>query len=305
MDLNAIELFLRVVECNSFSAAAEKTGVSTSSVSRKISELEASLNIQLLERTTRKLRLTEKGRIFFEQTHPAMQTLSAARLNLQDDSHETAGTLRISVPSGLEESLIIPFLADFQTQYPEVCLKVLATGSNLKFVEDGIDLALRVGELQDSCHIAHTLLEYTHILVASPEYIKLNTALKTPEDLTQHKTICATNWHNDARWFFTKNHRVSVFELNESLSLNHYAAMQLAAEKNMGIAELPSVNCKLAIEQGSLIPVLSNYSLRVYNQEKLKLSIIYSANRYNSLLIKIFKNFCIEYFKKYRLQATP
>ncbi len=305
MDLNAIELFLKIVECNNFSAAAKKTGVSTSSISRKISELEASLNIQLLERTTRKLRLTEKGRVFFEKVQPAMQTLSAARLNILDNNEEATGTLRISVPTGLEESLIIPLLCAFQTSYPDVCLKVLATGNNLKFVEDGIDLALRVGELQDSCHIAHTLLEYRHILVASPAYLKSAPAPKNPAELAQHKIICATNWHNDARWFFTKDQKTCVFELNESLSLNHYAAIQLATEKGMGIAELPSVNAQQSIEQGFLVAVLNDYQLRVYSQEKLKLSIIYSANRYNSLLIKTFKNFSIEYFKKVRQQATP
>ncbi len=298
MDLNALALFSKVIECSSFSTAAKKTGVSTSSISRKIAELEASLNIQLIERTTRKLRLTEKGRIFFENIQPAIQALNSARMSLLDNSTEPCGTLRLSVPTGLEQSVIIPLLSGFQHAYPDICLKVLATGAHLKFVEDGIDIALRVGELQDSALIAHALLHYEHILVASPEYAAQHRLPRIPAELNQHKIICATNWHNDAQWFFSKNQQTYTFSINEALSLNHYAAILSAAEKSMGIAELPSVNCKQAIDQGRLVSVLPDYSLRVYNEKTLKLSIVYTANRYNSLLIKTFKNYCLDYFNK-------
>ncbi len=296
MDLNAVALFAKVVECRSFSKAAEKTGVSTSSISRKVSELEAGLNIQLLERTTRKLRLTEEGRIFYAKIQPAIHSLDFARLDLLDNKSETKGTLRLSVPTGLEQSLIIPLLADFQNNHPDICLKVLATATNLKFVEDGIDIALRVGELKDSHNIAHTLLEYNHLLVASPEYIKSNGRPTEPAALAEHQLICATNWHDDTQWKFSSHHNIYTLEVRESLSLNHYAAIQLAAEKGMGIAELPSVNCAEAIQQGRLIQVLADWQLIIYGQEKLKLSIIYTANRYNSILIKSFKNYCINYF---------
>lgn len=303
MDLNALALFSKIIECNSFSAAAKKTGVSTSSISRKISQLEASLNIQLIERTTRKLRLTEKGRIFFENIQPAIQALNSARLDLLDNNMESSGTLRLSVPNGLEESVVIPLLSGFQHAYPDICLKVLATSTHLKFVEDGIDIALRVGELQDCSLIAHSLLHYEHILVASPEYAAQHRLPCTPAELSQHKIICATNWHNDAQWFFNKNQQTYVFDINESLSLNHYAAILSAAEKSMGIAELPSINCKQAIDQGRLIGVLPDYSLRVYDEKNLKLSIVYTANRYNSRLIKIFKHYCLDHFNKDKLES--
>ncbi len=297
MDLNAAALFVKVVECKSFSKAADKTGVSTSSISRKVSELEASLNIQLLERTTRTLRLTDQGRIFYEKVHPAVYMLDSAKLELLDNKLETKGTLRITVPAGLEESLIIPLLAEFQKIYPDVCLKVIASGANLKFVEDGIDIALRVGELKDSHTIAHTLLEYHHILVASPLYIKSNKNPAQPAELADHKLICGTNWHNDTQWVFSKGKNKFTLEVNEALSLNHYAAIQLAAEKGMGIAELPMVNCAEAIEQGRLVPVMPAWRISVYGAETLKLSIIYTSNRYNSKLITSFKNFCLAYFR--------
>jgi len=302
MDLNAVALFCKVVECKSFSKASLNTGVSTSSISRKVSELEASLDIQLLERTTRKLRLTEPGRVFYEKAQPAVQTFSSAKKALLDSRGEMAGTLRLSVPTGLEESLIIPLLAEFRQQHPNVCLKVLTTSTNLKFVEDGIDIALRLGELKDSHHIAHTLLEYNHILVASPDYIKNNTMPEKPDELINHKLICATNWHDDTQWKFHKQQQKFTLNVNESLSFNHYAAIQLAAEKNMGIAELPSINCIKAIKQKSLIRVLADWNLIIYEQEKLRLSIIYTANRYNSKLIKSFTHFCRNYFNDFNIK---
>ncbi len=143
-DFNAMALFAHVVECKSFSKAAIKCGVPTSSISRKISELEKSLNIRLLERTTRTLRLTEKGRIFYEQIQPAIRVLNGARIDLADSNESNEGVLRISVPPGLEESLIIPCLSVFKKLNPGIVLKVLVTEANLKFVEDGISDAYRV-----------------------------------------------------------------------------------------------------------------------------------------------------------------
>jgi len=297
-DFNAMALFACVVECKSFSKASIKSGVPTSSISRKVSELEKSLNIQLLERTTRTLRLTEKGRAFYEKIKPAICLLNDARIDLKDRNESDDGVLRISVPPGLEESLIIPCLSEFKKNNPNVVLKVIVTAANLKFVEDGIDVALRVGDLKDSNCIAHCLIEYQHVLVASPAYLKNKRTPVKPGDLSDQQIICATNWHDDAQWVFVKNNKKTVIDINESLSLNHYAAIKLAAENGLGIAELPLVNCQKEIQQRNLIQVLPKYVLSVYDQSTIKLSIVYTANRYNSVLIKNFKNFCVNYFNK-------
>ncbi|VAW55861.1 Transcriptional regulator, LysR family [hydrothermal vent metagenome] len=301
MDLNAVLLLSSVIEQKSFSKASNITGVPTSTISRKISQLEKDLNIQLLERTTRKLRLTEKGRVFYEQTQPAINILLAAQQNAADKETEISGTLRLSIPPGLEKSLILPLLFNFKKEYPQICLKVIATGNNLKFVEDGIDVALRLGKLADSNNIAHTLIEYEHILVASPDYIKQYGMPLEPTDLPNHRLICATNWLNDTRWRFLKKDKMVSIDIKESISLNHYVAMQLATEKGMGICELPSVNCIDALQNKKLVSVLSTWNLSVYGENKLGLSIVYTSNRYNSAVIKNFKNFCINYFKQTNL----
>jgi len=302
MDLNAIHLFVQVVEYKSFTVASHKTGVPTSSISRKISELESHLNIQLLERTTRQLRLTEKGRIFYDSVLPAVDTLTMARQNLVDSITKNTGILRITVPPGLEKSIIIPLVDKFKIQYPNIRLKILLTGSELKFIEDGIDIALRIGELNDSNLIAVPLLEYNHVLVASPAYVDNHGLPSEPTQLSEHQLICGTNWHDTKQWKFVRNNQKTIIDINESLSLNHYAAIQLAIEKGMGIGELPSINCSDDIQSGNLIQVLADWNLHAYNftkTENLKLSIVYTANRYNSELIKTFKNFCVSYFQNH------
>ncbi|MFV1985584.1 MAG: LysR family transcriptional regulator, partial [Thiohalomonadales bacterium] len=300
MDLNAMYLFVYVVDYKSFSVASVKTGVPTSSISRKISELEANLNVKLLERTTRQLRLTEKGRIFYENIQPAVNTLYLARQNLVDNDAQDRGTLRITIPPGIEKSVFIPLFEKFKKSFPDIRLKVLITGSELKFIEDGIDIALRIGELENNNLIAITLLEYEHVLVASPGYLNKHGTPVEPIQLNEHHLICGTNWHDTKQWKFVKNQQKFVLDINESLSLNHYAAIQLAIEKDMGIGELPSINCAKEIQQGKLIRVLPDWQFNAYNlakTKKLKLSIVYTANRYNSALIQIFKNFCVDYFK--------
>ncbi len=296
MDLNAVALLVKVIEYHSFSKASDKTAVPTSTISRKIAELEVALDMQLLERTTRTLRLTENGRIFYEQIKPLIEALDLARLSLMDKNLRVSGTLRLSVPPGIEESIIIPLLASFKKINPETCIKVIATGTNLKFVEDGIDVALRIGELKDSNFIAHSLVQYKHILVASPEYLLDKKIPVHPDELSGHSLISAGNWYGDAQWKFKKNQHKVVYNINESLSLNHYAAIQLAIKSNMGIGEIPSINGFADLKKGSLIQILPRWALSVYGQETVKLSVVYSANRYNSTLIKNFKNFCVTYF---------
>ena len=308
MNLNAVALFAKVVEYKSFSKASEKSGVSTSSMSRKISELEANLNVKLLERTTRTLRLTNEGAIFFEKIQPAIYALNSARLDLLDDSSQSKGTLRISVPPGLEDSLIIPLLADFKKQYPEVRLKLIATPANLKFVEDGIDIALRIGNLNDSNNIARTVLTYNHILVASPDYLKNNPIQgndkQVPPLLDNQKLLCAANWNDNIQWQLSNGKSKHTINIKESLSFNHYVAIQLAAEKGMGIAELPSINCIESIKKGSLIQILPDWKLSVYGEDEIKLSIVYTANRYNSILIQNFKVFSLDFFKSKQEQIN-
>ncbi len=292
-------LFVQVVEYKSFTVASGKTGVPTSTISRKISDLESNLGVQLLERTTRQLRLTEKGRIFYENIQPSVSTLNAARQNLVDTEAIDSGTLRITVPPGLEKSIIMPLLQKFKQSYPNIRLKVQFTGAQLKFIEDGIDVALRVGELSDSSLIAIPLLEYDHILVASPDYIRSNGQPADPSALSNHQLICGTNWHDTKQWKFVKQQQKITIDLNESLSLNHYIAIQLAIESGMGIGELPSINCRNDLEQNKLVRVLPEWRLDLFNltkTEKLKLSVVYTANRYNSELIKTFKNFCVQHF---------
>ena len=296
MDLNSVFLLARVIEHKSFSKASKATGIPTSTISRKISQLEESLNIQLLERTTRKLRLTEKGNEFYEQTQPAIYTLLSAEKNIINEIN-LLGTLRLSIPPGLEKSLLIPLLFAFKEEYPKVCVKVVATGNNLRFVEDGIDVALRLGKLKDSNNIAHTLLEYRHILVASPSYIKQYGAPDRPDDLSNHQLICATNWLNDMKWDFIKDNKMTSLDINESISINHYESMQLAVEKGMGIGELPIINCTESLKHKRLVRILPSWNLNIYGEDKLTLSIIYSSNKYNSKVIKNFKWFCVRYFK--------
>ncbi|MFV1984050.1 MAG: LysR family transcriptional regulator [Thiohalomonadales bacterium] len=299
MNLNAMYLFIQVVDYKSFTVASNKTGVPTSSISRKISELEASLNVQLLERTTRQLRLTDKGRIFYDNIQSSIATLNSARQFLVDAEITDTGTLRITAPPGIEKSIVIPLLSNFKIHYPDIRLKVLFTGAALNFVEDGIDVALRIGELNDSSLIAIPLTEYQHVLVANPDYIKEFGTPSTPGMLSEHKLICATNWHDTKQWTFINNNKKITIDIDESASFNHYAAIQLAIEKGMGIGELPSINCYDEINAGQLIQILPDWKFTLRNlskTDKLKLSIVYTANRYNSELIKTFKNFCIEYF---------
>ncbi len=171
IDRNAMALFVKVVENHSFSKTAQRENVPVSTVSRKISELEKALGVRLLERSTRQLRMTEVGQDYYDRCRRGLEEFEAANLLITDRQSEVSGTLRISVPPNISDVMVAPLIAGFQALYPNVVFRVLVTDRHVHLIEDGIDLAMRVGELDDSNLVARRLIRYRHLLVASPEYL--------------------------------------------------------------------------------------------------------------------------------------
>ena len=274
IDKNAMALFVKVVE---------------NTVSRKISELEKSLGVRLLERSTRQMRTTEIGQDYYERCRRGLEEFEAANLLIDDRQSEVSGTLRISVPPNLSDLIVVPLAAGFQALYPNVIFRVLVTDRRVHLIEDGIDLAMRVGELDDSNLVARPLMRYRHLLVASPGYLKKAGHPEKPQDLNDHPLIAFSPWFGEPVWPLTDKKRVENVLVKSGFSINDYNGIQRAVLDGSGIGEIPSIVCGKELEAGRLVEVMPNWQFSA-----VTLSAVYSARLNLSRVVRLFKDFCVE-----------
>lgn len=293
-DIDSSALFVKVIEYHSFSETAKRVGVPVSTISRRITQLESKLGVKLIERSTRKLRLTELGQVYFDHCRRGLNEFDLAKSVLKDREKEVFGLLRVSVPPSLERCFIVPLIAAFQKRYPKVRVRVWVTEQKLDFINDWVDIALRVGNITSESVIARPLISYRHVLIATPSYLESTSNLHHPSDLRKHRLICFTNWFNDTIWSFKKGVTTEEFRVEESLSFNDFVGIQIAIESGLGIGELPSFMCDRAINAGTLVEVLSTWEFSPLSTAKVSLSVVYPSNRHLPRLVRVFKEFCVE-----------
>src|SRR5580693_313508 len=182
-DLNSLIVFAHVVEANSFSGAARILKMPTSTVSRRIAELEDQLGVRLIERSTRRLRLTDAGSEVLEHARRMVELSDAVDNAASNLLSNVSGTLRLAAPPSISDTLLAPIVGAFQEAYPEVRVHIFITDRIVDHVSEGVDLTFRVGDLEDSSLVARRILKYRHQLVASPAYMKKHKPPRNPGDL--------------------------------------------------------------------------------------------------------------------------
>jgi len=290
IDRNAMALYVKVVENHSFSETARREGIPVSTVSRKIAELENALGVKLLARSTRQLRMTEIGQDYYEHCRLGLEEFEAANLLVNNRQREVSGTLRISVPPNLSDVIVVPLVTAFQARYPNVLFRILVADRNIHLIEDGIDLALRVGDLEDSNLVAHPLLRYHHLLVATPEYLNKTSEPTTPDELSAHPLFTFSHWFAEPQWSLINGKKTEKITVKPCFSINEYSGIMRAVLDSFGIGEMPSIICNKQIETGVLIKVMPNW-----NFKPVTLSATYPSRRNLSRLVSLFKEFCIDY----------
>ena len=194
-DLNSLMIFAKVVEANSFSEAARRLKMPTSTVSRRVADLEDQLGVRLLERSTRSLRLTDIGSEVLEHAQHSAELSEAVDNIASNHLSNVSGVLRLSAPPSISDSLLAPLVGAFQASYPNVRVQVFITDRIVDQIAEGVDLVFKVGEqLKDSSLVARRILTYRHQLVASPVYLAKCKAPKTPQDLLDHRLLAFSFW---------------------------------------------------------------------------------------------------------------
>ena len=289
-DLNSLIVFAHVVEANSFSEAARRLKMPTSTVSRRIAELEDQLGVRLLDRSTRRLRLTDVGTEMLEHAQQGVKLSDAVATIASNFGATISGTLRLSAPPSISDSLLAPLIHAFQQHYPDVHVQVLIAERAIDHIEDGVDLIFRIGQLKDSALVGKKLLSYRHQLLASPAYLKNCAPIKTPQDLLQHRLISFARWKPRDRWIFEHvngKDKESVF-FEPYLSMNDYAGLAPAIVAGAGIGELPPIVLPQLSRKKDLVEVMQRWHLRTFD-----LWLLHLSNRHLSRVVRAFRDFAV------------
>ena len=288
-DLNAVILFAKVAETSSFSEAARRLNIPVSTVSRKVADLEDELGVRLLERSTRILRLTDIGADVLAEAQKGVELNESISSIVSNQLSEVHGLLRLSAPPSIADSLLSPIIGAFQAAYPAVRVHVLVTDRFVDHISEGVDLVFRVGQLKDSSLIARTILVYRRQLVASPDYLALHGAPKSPEDLNHHRLLAFSFWSKENNWKFRNGKAEIQIQFQPHIAMNDYAGLAAAVASGAGIGDLPPIVCPDLLQDGKLIEVMPEWQLR-----KEPLSMVHVGNRHVARPVRLFKDFAAQ-----------
>jgi len=290
-DLNSLTIFAKVVEANSFSEAARRLKLPTSTVSRRVADLEDQLGVRLLVRSTRSLRLTDVGSEVLEHAQHSAELSEAVDNIASNHLSNVSGTLRLSAPPSISDSLLSPMICAFQASYPDVRVQIFVTERFVDHIAEGIDMGFRVGMLKDSTLIARKILTYRHQLVASPAYLEKCKPPKTPQDLLGKRLLAFSRRKPELSWDFThlngKDRERLTFQPH--LSMNDYSGLATALVAGVGIGDLPPIVQPELLRDGRLVEVMPNWRFRTFN-----LSLVHPGKRYTPRPVRVFKEFAAE-----------
>jgi DNA-binding transcriptional LysR family regulator len=263
-------------------------------VSKYVGEVEKKLDIRLFNRTTRRLALTEAGRRYYEQSVILLEQYSVLVDSVTGEQNKPRGLLRISAPVTFGEMELSPILPKFLALYPDLKIELVLTNSAIDMLEEGIDVRLLIGGVDDSSMVARHLKTFPLVLSASPAYIRKNGLPKTPQQVGEHSCIIDSNFRIGKQWPIISPQGVADnIEVKSSISANSPQAVREIAIADGGIAMCPSFIVEDAIKDGRLLTILPGYTTLEFG-----LFAIYPHRKYVAKKVRCFIDFALEQFSK-------
>lgn len=289
--LNAVISFVKTAEVLSFISAARALGISASAVGKNVAKLEASLNVRLFHRTTRKVSLTAEGRLFYERCRKILDDLQDAQAMLSYATQEPRGKLRVSLPT-IGYRFFLPHMTRFRKAYPEIELELDFNDQLVDVIDEGFDVVIRSGREADSKLMARKLGPFRFILCASPDYLYRKGRPMTPRDLESHECLryrfVTTGKIMD--WSMSSDPVFTQLRLSTALTLNNMEAMLMAVVDGHGIAFVPDFLARQAIVEGHLETVLDGHS-----DDQGQFWALWPSSRHLSPKIRVFVDFAAEH----------
>ncbi|HDT0781434.1 TPA: LysR family transcriptional regulator [Klebsiella aerogenes] len=258
--LRGMETFVAVVECGSFTAAATRLEMSAVMVGKYIALIEGQLGTRLLERNTRRQSLTDAGRVYFDEARRVLEQVANAERSVERLRLAPAGTLRVSAPVSFGASIIAPLTASFLQAWPEVRVELDLTNRMVDLVDEGIDLAIRIGDIQRTDLVAKYLAPYRMAICAAPDYLARHGTPQTPADLAGHQCLSHTVWTARNEWRLPGAAEEVRWKRDAVLRCNDGYALRMAAVAGAGLLLQPEVLLAADFASGRLVRILQNYT---------------------------------------------
>ncbi len=286
-DLNEMAIFVHVVKAGSFTKAAKNLSLPKSTVSRKITQLEERLGVRLIQRTTRSLRLTDTGSSYFGYCERILNEIEEANIAVTQMQNTPSGLLRITAPVLFGSTVLSGLIAEYMEMHPQVTVDLVLSDQNLDLIQDGIDMAFRVGQLEDSSLIGRHLGDVRAMLCASPEYLEKHAAPTHPDHLQEHSQLTAQQWK---QWqMIGPDEEEVTVTVKPRLTVNDFASLYTLTLAGAGISLLPMIIAAPAVRSGNLVTVLPDWSF-----DSAPIHALYPSNRHLSTKVRSFVDFIIE-----------
>lgn len=288
--LSGMVIFVEVVNCGSFTLAAQSSGHSTSYISKEINKLESRLGVRLMHRTTRSLSLTPEGELYYQQCQQIISDAEQAENTLSGRQQEPKGTLRISCPTSFGLSQMQSILARFMTLYPLVDLELDLSDRKVDMIAEGFDVLIRAShQLDDSSLISRRILRSHGVVIAAPSYLAVHGIPETPADLAQHKIINYSYLKQPNQWSIRDQagelHQVQL----QSRVLTNSPEMELSlCLAGHGITRMPRFNLSDEIETGKLVELFSDFQ-----RQSIDIFLVYPSRKHVSSKVRCFIDFVI------------
>ncbi len=296
--MSEMVVFSRVVEAGSFSEAARRLGSSKSAVSRQVTRLEGRLGVQLLQRTTRRLALTEAGRLFHERCAKIIREVEEAELAVSHAQRAPRGLLRVNAPMSFGQLVLAPAVPAFLSHHSELRVELVLDDRRVDAVEGGFDVTIRIADrLPDSSAIARRIAPTRVVVCGAPCYLERRGVPRTPADLASHE--CLVYSHRD-RWLFRGPSGAEWVGVSGRLRANNGDALREAVLAGLGLGQIPSFIVAADIARGALEVVLERFEER-----SASIWALYSPTRHLSTKVRAFIDFLAERFASEKKSATP
>ena len=284
--LNAISIFCKFIETQSFTLAAKQQNISVAMASKLVSQLEEHLKTRLLQRTTRKIMPTEAGMMYYQRCQGILLDLDEADSSITHLTSSLQGNLLISVPRDFGLLFIVPNLPLFIAEHPNLHVEIEFNDKKIDLVAEGYDLALRIGHMADSSLVSRKISTTTLHFAASQSYLEANSIPQTPDDLEHHNGLLYKNVMNQVNWVGSRINQTQRFKIQSKVVSNSGLALLEMAKAGLGIVNLPRFIIGQSLEKGELIEVLPEYK-----QQKLEIHVVYPNRRHLPIKVRAFIEF--------------
>lgn len=292
--LNYLRVFIKVVETGNFSKAAAVLNVAPSSVARNINALERELSFDLFERSTRHLRLTTKGEVFFDGALKIIKDADNLKAELSDNTIDLEGRLKISAFESFGRIHICPLISEFLTQHPKVRIEIELNNKIVDLYTDDIDVAIRVGIPKDSGLKARKLASNHTQICASPSYIEKYGLPTKPEQLQEHNCLTLQNGRQRTYWFFRQKHQNIKIQVDGNLVSKGGTPILSACKEGLGVIQISNWMVSDLIQTGDLVTILGDWESNLSEDTSGDIYAVYKSRSYQNPLVRAFIDFIVD-----------